>query len=472
MKWLHAYAEIYKEKITKNKLSTKRVMKLTKLPLEYAQTLSIYCRTNKISKELPDIESGSLQIKPNYVYNQETDTYITYLPGVPKPIVLSGSQHREIVQSYSKFSGSNATINDIARTVEMPRAWVSKYLKAHEITHDHEPFSNEEILDKQDEDLIHDALQIRKASLYKKLEQAKWADIQNDAMKWRSFEGTVLRELTTAIKQRLPEPALEESPLQTTPNPFAVVVGLTDFHWGKYSDVRENFEAYNREIASSRLFQMTERALKQLSLFGTPEKFYVPIGSDFFHCDNDQGTTAKGTKLDLDGTPAEILVSGCQMLESWIGRLGRVASVELVLMSGNHDRMFGIACLLYLEAAYRNNSRVIVKTERTPRIYKTYGSNLIGFIHGDTVSKTSDMAGHMAREASKEWSTCEHKTIYTGHLHSERTEVDNAFGVIRRQIPSLSGPDRWHALHGFMGAPKRLPLYIHNKVEGPIAIFQ
>jgi hypothetical protein len=204
--------------------------------------------------------------------------------------------------------------------------------------------------------------------------------------------------------------------------------------------------------------------------FGRPDKLYIPIGSDFLHIDNDLNSTTMGTPQDSDGTPAEILVTGCHLMEEWINCLRQVAPVELVLMSGNHDRMMGLAILLYLEALYRNEDDVTVRTEWAPRVYRTYGSNLIGFVHGDKVGKTRDLAGHMARETGVGWSGCKHKTIYTGHLHYEKTEVDVAFGVTRRQIPSLSGPDRWHMRAGYVGSPKGLPLYLHDKNKGLVAV--
>jgi hypothetical protein len=113
---------------------------------------------------------------------------------------------------------------------------------------------------------------------------------------------------------------------------------------------------------------------------------------------------------------------------------------------------------------------VTVKLDRQPRVYRTYGKNLLGFVHGDGVKKTQDMAGLMAREAASEWSACPFRTIYTGHLHYEKSETDVAFGVTRRQIPSLSGTDRWHSLNGFVGSPKSLPVYLHDRQRGLVAV--
>ena len=317
--------------------------------------------------------------------------------------------------------------------------------------------------------MAEEALQIRRAALYKRLESDKWKEVQKEALKWRECEDNILRPLLVAARER---PKSPPTPIEfpSSRRPYAAVVGLSDFHWGKYSDPGENWEAYSKDIAKTRLWRATQDVLGVLQAFGAPEKFYVPIGSDFLNVDNDLNQTSRGTPQDSDGSPAEMLVTGCYLMENWIDLLAAVAPVELVLMSGNHDRMLGLAILLYLEALYRDSDRVVVNVDRTPRVYKKYGSNLIGFAHGDGVSKTKDLSGHMAREAADFWPSCTHKTVYTGHLHYEKTETDVAFGVTRRQLPSLSGPDRWHARAGYVGAPKSLPVYVHDKEKGLVSI--
>lgn len=490
MVWFEEYAALYKERVVTGKMSNARIVTVTGLPLAHAKALAAFCRRGVVPdlsppdqdegedapetsfeepQEPSNTEAAQYLHNKSYVYNDTDDTYVTFIPGLPKPLVLPGEVHREIVRAYSNFDGNPATVNELARTVRLPRQWINKYLRVHGITHDMEPFTSEEIMSRSDDELVEDALQLRRATLYKKLEQAKWADIRQDAMKWREVEDHLLRALRDGLsgRQKVVIPKLN---IGEAKGPFAAVVGLTDFHWGKYGEVGEVGEAYSRDIAQHRLFRATQDVFSQVSRLGRPEKLYVPIGSDFLHIDNQKGMTTEGTPQDMDGTPAEILVSACKLMEDWVHTLRQVAPVELVLMSGNHDRMLGLALLLYLEALFRGKPDVTVRLDRQPRVYRTYGSNLLGFIHGDGVKKTGDMAGLMAREAAADWSNCPHRTIYTGHLHYEKTETDVAFGVTRRQIPSLSGTDRWHSLNGFVGSPKSLPVYLHDRQRGLVAV--
>jgi hypothetical protein len=373
------------------------------------------------------------------------------------------------VRAYSNFDGRPASINELARSVGLPRPWIVKYLRVHGITHDREPFTSEEVMVRSDADLQEDALQLRRAAVYRSIEKAKWKEVERDALRWREVEDQMLRVITSALSDRQ-TPSVPPLDLGSSARPYAAVVGLTDFHWGKYSDPGENFDAYNRDIARDRLFDATENVMNQLTLFGRPEKLIVPIGSDFLHIDNQNGQTTSGTPQDMDGTPAEILVSGCVLMEEWILTLAQIAPVELVLMSGNHDRLTGLAILMYLDALFRNSEQVRCRLDRTPRTYRVYGKNLLGFVHGDGAKKTVEVAGHMAREQAQVWGSCPHRTVYTGHLHHEKTETDTLFSVTRRQMPSLSGTDRWHALNGYMGAPKFLPVYLHDRQRGLVAV--
>lgn len=481
MTWLEEYASLYSERIVKGKMSSDRVAKISGLPLAHAKALAAYSRRGAVPDPMlpnPDTEVSQglgpsakeagqhLHDKP-YFWNKDTDTYFTIIPGLPKPVVLSGKDHRGMVRAYSNFDGNPSKIDDLARTIRLPRSWVSKYLRAHDITHNMAPFTSEEIMTRPGNDLVEDALQLARANLTEKFEQAKWAGIRSDAGKWRDVESHLLQAIEAGLgRSQVRIPALN---IRKADSPFCAVVGLTDFHWRKYGEAGEVGEDYNRDIAVRRLFQATEDVFSQVVRLGRPEKLYVPIGSDFFQVDNQQGGSTKGTPQDMDGTPAEMLVSGCKLMETWINTLRQVAPVELVLMSGNHDRMLGLSLLLYLEAVFRCEADVTVKLDRTPRVYRAYGKNLIGFVHGDGVSKTGDMAGHMAREASDLWGGCPRRTIYTGHLHHEKTQTDTAFGVVRRQLPSLSGSDRWHSISGYVGSPKSMPVYLHDIERGLVA---
>ena len=422
------------------------------------------------NKQEPSPDPSQYLSDRRYWYDDKRDVYTTVLPGIPQPLEIPGSIHRDIIQAYSNWDGNPSSINQIARTFGFPRTWIVKYLRVHEITHDIEPFSKEEVLERDEDELVTEALQLRRASLYRKYEKKKWSSVEKEAEKWREFELNTLSYIGEYLNGRGAKKEVDRLIIKPASEPYAAVFGLSDFHWGKYSDAGENFEAFNKEIARDRLFSCTHDALERLLKLGRPEKIYLPIGSDFLNIDNDKGETTRGTVQDNDGTPQEMLVSGCELMEDLVDTLRQVAPVELVLMSGNHDRMMGLSILLVLKALYKDCKDVTVHNDRTPRVYVTYGKNLMAFIHGDGVHRINDIGALMAVEASEDWHKCHHRTAYTGHLHHEKVEVHATYGLTKRQLPSLSGTDRWHARKGYVAAPKFLPIYVHDKERGVIAV--
>ena len=414
-------------------------------------------------------DSSSEKTKQKYIsdkriwYDEERDTYTTYIPHVPHAIELPGEVHRDLVRAYSNFDGSPASINELARTFHLPRNWIVKYLRVHEITHDREPFTPEEIMSKSEEELAHEALQIRRAALYTRLERDKWKNIQKDAKKWREYEAHALKKLEKIVRaggaKKVPKLHIPKGKRD-----FLAVISPTDFHWGKYGDVYECGEKYDRPTARERLISSTEKVLGMVTKYGRPEKIIIGIGSDFFNADTYHATTTKGTPQDNDGNMSEILTTGCEMMSDYIDLLRQVAPVEMVLMSGNHDQLLSISLHLYLQAWYRNCSDVTTIRSGHARQYIIYKNNLLCFHHGDSVSKTSDLARLAAIEASKAWGTCDHHMVFTGHLHYEKVVEDRGF--IRYQLPSLSGEDKWHARKGYTGNRKIIDAVLVDGSEG------
>lgn len=378
--------------------------------------------------------------------------------------MISEDHKQQIRVLYSDFDGNPHSATEIAFKLNLPVYEIRRFLKNSKFSHSSLPFSREALASTPANEIKEILWDLKEVSVRNDFDKAAVRKQQDSARNWDSFEVKVLERLEAAAATRPPAKFGSVVRLEKS---HAVVVGLSDLHWGKYSDEGTNKERYNREIASKRVFDATEKVLVRLP---SVEKFIVPIGSDFLHIDTDLNTTTKGTHQDVDGNPFELLETGCHFMEQWINRLLDIAPVDLVLMSANHDRMTGLAILLYLEAVFRNDPRVNVDRNRSFRAYVQYGQNLIGFVHGDGVKKLGDLAGHMAREASDLWGRTKHRVIYTGHYHYEKREIDTAFGVIRHQLPSLSGTDRWHSLHGFQGSPKALPFFVHHHDEGVINV--
>jgi len=472
--WMKEAYEKYGKEIASKGLTRTGVMALTKLGESRSRRLLDYVRLtnphdstahkptvqeptpvyNPIEIKKPEIKKPENPVNAktsptmnhaleHYYYDQTTDIYITFLKS--GHLKVSGHAHRGLKQAYSNWDGKPETINTLCREYQIPRAYLTQYIRIHGWTHDSEPFSDEAVATTPVEVLVNDALLQRKHQLAKQYNAAQYQEIEMDAQKWRDIEQGVLPAIEKSITaQRHP---IERLKLREANRAYSVVIAPQDFHWGGYGWIDETGETYNRVEAERRIVSKTEELASLLP--GRPEKIYVSVGGDWFHTDGDHASTTKGTPMEADGSPSEILITGMEMARKHIDSLRQIAPVELVFMGGNHDRSNSLALLMYLSAWYRHDNDVTI--HRTPKLrsYISYRDTLIGFTHGDKV-KAKDLGHLMANEASEQWGQSKSRIWFTGHLHHE--VVREIGGIVQYQLPSLSGTDRWHARQGFTTA--------------------
>jgi len=244
---------------------------------------------------------------------------------------------------------------------------------------------------------------------------------------------------------------------------FSVVVGLTDFHFGKLGDAASNAD-WNMDKARAVLMSTCEQAINTALRFGQPEEFILPVGSDFLNADTDQGTTTQGTGVDNAGTWQVMFTRGVQLFSDVCECLRAVAPVRLLYMPGNHDRTSSLALMQVMRATYNGADDVTLSEGLTERQYVEIGSTLAAFHHGDKI-KMQKIGQIMSVEASEAWGRAEHKVAFSGHLHHERV-IETDSGVICVQMPSLSDHDRYHHRGGYVSSRRSLGLYIIDHVDG------
>ncbi len=397
--------------------------------------------------------------KSPYYYNKENDTYITFLKSAGENMVINGNTHRAMKTAYSAMTSKGATINEIGREFNFPRAWFDEYRRVHGWTHDMLPYTDEEVVAQDNDELVADLVLRNRREIHKKYERKKWKEIEDAAEKWFNLEDTI----GSMIKLEKPATKVPKLKLKEAKDPFCVVMSPTDFHWGKHGWIDEVGETYNFSEARSRLMNRTEEIISWLP--ARPDKIIIATGSDWFHVDNDLGQTTRGTPQDMCGSPAEILITGCKLAREHIDLLRQVGPVEVVFMTGNHDRHSALALMLYLEAAYENVPDVTVNLDPSTRHYTTYGNTLLGFSHGDTVRKEK-LPTLMSKEQRVLWGQTESHIWFTGHLHHQVLyEMDGGLVI---QLPSLAGHDRYHARQGYTTAKAGLAAHIIDKELGLI----
>ena len=393
-------------------------------------------------------------------YDEASDAYISVIEGREELMKVDGDTHRKMKRAYSD-DGGGMSAAEMARTFAIPEDWVKAYIRQNGWTHGMDIFTDEEIKMKSIEDLVDDAVVEKRRNVLQAAERKRWNAITKDADKYRLFRETVLDEFMGLAIEPYKEPKLFK--FSKADNPYALVISPTDFHYGKGAWEDETGEAYNLETAKYRLMLQTQNLIDRLP--GRPEKIIIGTGSDWFHVDNELGTTTKGTPQDMSASPAQILRDGCHLARQHIEMLAKVAPVEVVFMRGNHDRHSSLALMLYLQAVYEKSERVTITHDLKLRQYMVWGNNLLGFTHGDGVRNT-DLPTVMAHEAREEWGGCEHHVWFHGHLHHIKHTEKGGCMVI--QLPSLAGHDKWHYRKGFTLSRAGLMAHIVDKDLGVI----
>jgi hypothetical protein len=138
----------------------------------------------KVEKEL----ENDLAYKDDYVYNKADDKYVFLLhKSLGKNVVLDGSVIRGIAKTYTNYDEEPATINETALKYRVPRNVLIQVLRILGITHDAIPFTPEEVLKREEEDLVDEYINDKMFSLHQKIQKRDWKKTKEDAKNWNSF---------------------------------------------------------------------------------------------------------------------------------------------------------------------------------------------------------------------------------------------------------------------------------------------
>jgi len=194
-----------------------------------------------------------------------------------------------------------------------------------------------------------------------------------------------------------------------------------------------------------------------------PAVRYLFCLGDLLHYDNPQGHTTGGTPQDRDTRLAKMLEEASAMLCGLVERSVMTAETRVVMVPGNHDRATTLAMQLILAAQFRGYAGVTVDTSALHRKYVEWGGCLIGLTHGDTARKR--LGTLMQVERKEAWGRSVCREWHHGHFHREAQTVTEG-GVTIREHLSLSPPDSWHAIEGYVGAPRGMDSLLYDKIRG------
>jgi hypothetical protein len=305
---------------------------------------------------------------------------------------------------------------------------------------------------------------MKRRAVFTAMNEKSWKEIKKRAALWDNFEHSVSRVVDDWANRFVPDYRPQLVNIIRASRPFSAVFLPMDFHYGKGSWFDEAGHSYTRQSCKELLKFHTENILNSLVARGRPTRIVVPFGSDWFHVDNQFGSTTRGTPQDLDGTPEMILSEGLEFKVEFCDWLRQVAPIVLLPCPGNHDHHSDIALMKYLQAWYRKDDDVQIVDSLMSRNYYVCDNTLIGATHGNDVN-LSDLPTLMANERRQEWAQTDHQIFVTGHTHGEVLEDDG--GIMHYTCPSLSAADRWHEGRGYNLNRQAMAAIILDEEDGP-----
>lgn len=252
--------------------------------------------------------------------------------------------------------------------------------------------------------------------------------------------------------------------------PSCALISLTDFHLDKLTidniSTEKKIDSYRKVLDD-----LLNRAYSSHLL----DEIVFVLGSDFLHSDTIQGTTTKGTPLDVSMSWEEAYEKGFSLMVETIEKLKMFSKkLTIILTPGNHARTKEYYLAHALEVYFKPDKNISFKRESNDlKVYK-YGETLLCFSHGSNINDKLPLT--FASSFYKEWGQCKYKEVILGDKHHNSEKLfksqGEAMGIRMRILPSLSGTDRWHQDNLFVGAIQAGIVLIYDKEKGKVAEFE
>lgn len=395
----------------------------------------------------------------------------------------AGMSHRKIAERQGVGVGTVSTIrNEEARIEE----------KAHEQWDDKEGYlysdssrikSIEELLERFDVDLTKWEPYWRKHGTYettlKRLDgtpQTVINYINQIKLRLREANTCVLEELLHRIEEARPliKPIWRAKPKRGARKRM-LEVSLFDIHFGLRCYAPAADGDWTPDSAREMTLDILEKLLTDAEAEGPYEYILLPLGNDFYHCDNVFHTTTAGTpQPEADAWHHTYLIGEAFAVEM-IERCKQVAPVKILMVPGNHARQSEYTLGRYLWAYYRNDANVEVDASSSPYKFEHYGVNLIGFEHGHSIRQQVRLAALMANECRDVWGETVYREWHLGDQHrkgSSKPSVHEEQGVSVEFLPGLVMPNEWHRLKSYNWQKRAGLAFVWDKEAGPVMRLQ
>lgn len=267
-----------------------------------------------------------------------------------------------------------------------------------------------------------------------------------------------VRDLADRIKEYITAaPPMNNDATSKSPSKVMVQIEMPDLHFNKRF---VNEDGGRKEDTYFGVFaRMIHSAIKNVHA-----SYGQDVGKDFtllFFNDmiNSEalGTTEGGTKQDNITDTYKGFAKAVAFLKSsidYILRIKGVNEIYIPVVLGNHAPQEELRLAEVVKLFYENEPRVIVDNNPYPRKYKRFGNSLIAYEHGHR-NKPERLFINMSTERPADFAECKYKYCFGGHYHKSDTIIlkQEEAAVTYTRLRSLTEPDYWHAVSGYVGIP-------------------
>lgn len=354
---------------------------------------------NDSHKGKEDIEANKQQqdksFKLNvekYSYNPNTKQYRIYCPSTGGNVILNKELVESLKEAYSNFDKNPCSINEICKSYHIPRKIFLEIKTAMGWTHDSLPVTTEQILENDDNSsIINDLIQRRTFTIEQQYNKECWKQIEDKAKKFDILLNGIWNPLKDFLSNWQPPKNVHN--ITCKPNKKitgkheALVINLSDIHFGKHNDGRKslNLPAWTIHDTMDVVQQYAEKLNILLQSAHNVSEIYLLAVGDII--DSLTGLTEKGTRLDSTPIGEEQFSLAMDSMVLFIDSILKLTTklgitVNVKSVSGNHSA-FGDWALFYCLSKYYHSNPAIKFdiSEKRWNGFKLFNS-LIVFEHG------------------------------------------------------------------------------------------
>jgi hypothetical protein len=294
----------------------------------------------------------------DYHFNELTDLYLVYVPHKTKPMQIPGKLMREWNEAYSNMSaGGSETINQICKTWGISRKDFVAIKKAMRMTHDQDPYTDEEHLAGDPADLAENLVQKKRHAFEKHFRKKEWKEIERDALRWRELGFYLgVNPNLKSVKETLEDISSIERYCKNinvdkvvnkinidTSTGSTLIIPVSDLHVGKKFETKnpktKNFNITELKKRLGRAMSYVEMLKPQVENRVT-HLIYSSLGDNF---EAIFGNMRPGQHLTMDLMGIDQYKEVVEFHVNFIDFLRTTfpkVKITAIFQGGNHDRIF------------------------------------------------------------------------------------------------------------------------------------